>query len=640
MSFNSSQAIQEIKDRADIVELVSDHVVLKRTGANYSGLCPFHNDSKPSMQVSPSKGIFKCFSCGVGGDVFKFWSEYHKKDFKETLKDLAQKYGVQLSFTEAEAEASKTFNLKIRMHELAAKYYVQKLLGSNEAAHCRKYLEERNISTASIEKFQIGYSPAEANDWAKLTKHLKAELNVTEAQIVDAGLASARKDGQGFYDRFRGRLMIPIHDERGRAIAFGARALKDPQTGEEASPKYLNSAETQIYHKGNNLYGLHLAKEHIRKLDKVIVVEGYFDVITAHQSGIENVVANQGTALTAQQAKLLAKFSDSKKIYLCFDTDKAGEEATERAFETIAQAASGVEAEVRIIRVPNGKDPDELLRFGGVEAFIKKIEEAPIIFDYQIDKIIQATDLKSPREKGKSVNALAKVLRNVKNQIEKTEYFHIISEKLGVDESALKDQMNQEIRNMRPENVNPYQNMAPAIQEEAKKSQSKFISQRTHKRVNGQIIYIEDGISTTEKEILVMAVNDKDILEEFLASGKTLFSESFRKILDYLTDISFENPDIDDPNIKYQMLSDKMVIYPEYATQLADIGIALDIEQHKAEKDKRFKDAVRKLDRFSLKKEMEELIVKIKEVEKNNSDDDLWLQLQKEKQELVSKLQK
>lgn len=645
MSIGNSHIIQQIKDRADIVELISDHVVLKRSGSSYVGLCPFHSDNKPSMHVSPAKGIFKCFSCGAGGDVFKFWSEFHKKSFKETIKDLAQKYSIKLEFSQEEAAQAAEHNKQIKMHELAAKYYAGKLLGSDEAAHCRKYLEERHTSTATIETFQLGYAPANAGDWSKLTKYLVNEMSVSEKEIAEAGLAIPKKDGSGYFDRFRGRLMIPIHDDRGRVIAFGARALKDPQTGEEQMPKYLNSPETSIYHKGNHLYGLHLAKEFIRKEDRVIVVEGYFDVITAHQAGIKNIVANQGTALTPRQAKLLAKFSDSKKIYLCFDADKAGEDATQRGIETITQVASGSGAEVRIIRIPSGKDIDEMIKYGGVDAMRATIDKAPMIVDYQIDKIISKIDLNSPKEKGKAVSKLAEVLAMVSNHIERAEYTRIIADRLKVDEGSFSEQLKQEIRRFKNTHDNPYANLNPQTNnvqyDTSAPSKQKFIGKRRFTRVNGHILYIEDGISTTEKELVVLLLQDKELLEDFLSAGKNLISESYQKILEACSDISFENPDITDSNIKYQMLSDKLVAYPEYAPQLADIGIAIDIEKDKPEMERRYKDAVRKIDRHLLKVKMQEVVAKIKEIESQDSADvdDLWIQLQKEKQELVSQLQ-
>ena len=300
----SVDPIQEIKDRADIVELISGIIPVKKSGANYVAICPFHNDTKPSMHISSSKGIFKCFACGAGGDVFKFWSDYYQKDFKETLKELAQKYGVELTNSSTNKEEIEHYNLQIRMHELAAKYYNDQLLGSEQARSARNYLEERKISTTTISEYQLGYSPADPENWGKLITLLQDKLNVTEAQIVEAGLALQSEKNSRYFDRFRGRLMIPIRDERGRVIAFGARLV--PGVENDNGPKYLNSPDTQTYHKGETLFGIDLAKEFIRKEDGVIIVEGYFDQIALFQAGIKNVLANQGTALTAKQVKTMS----------------------------------------------------------------------------------------------------------------------------------------------------------------------------------------------------------------------------------------------------------------------------------------------------------------------------------------------
>lgn len=661
----SSDVIQKIKDAADIVELVSDFVPLKRSGASYIGLCPFHNDGKPSMHVSPSKGIFKCFSCGAGGDIFKFWSEYHKKDFKETIKDLAQRYGIQLSYTPEEVERNKQQNIKIKMHELAAQYYMDKLFGANEAKHCRDYLEQRKISTESIQKFKLGYAPYDKQDSQKLIKLLKEKLEVNEEQIVEAGLAIKKNYGQTaqsqdvqksiydghtntsqedsskirFYDRFRGRLMIPIFNEAGKVIAFGARALKDPRSGEEAQPKYLNSPETDIYHKGNHLYGMNFAKEFIRKEDSVTVVEGYFDVISAHQAGIYNIVANQGTALTPRQAKLLIKFSESKRIYLCFDSDQAGEQATERGTEVIMQVSEGLGAEIRIIRVDNGKDLDELIKNGGASVFHNLIQKAPLIIDYQIEKILKKTDLNSPRSKAQAVNEFAKILSNVSNQVEFSEYIKLFANKSQISEMDLKNEVNKTIRNLK--NQNPYSNLQrPSAREQ---TNNKPELPYNSKRVHGHIIYTENPIPSIEREILLMSICKKESLEEFLFADKKFINENPQKILDALTDITFENPEIDDPQIKFQLLSDKLSSEPELSQNLADIGMGIEEENLKTETAKfRLKDAISRLDQESLKEQMKEVINKIKEIEKSNNpaNEDLWLQLQREKQEIVKLLQK
>lgn len=628
-----NDVIQKIKDAADIVELISDHLPLKRSGSSYVGLCPFHSDSKPSMHVSAQKGIFKCFACGAGGDIFKFWSEYHKKDFKETLKDLANKYGIAMDFSPEAQARDKEKNIKIKMHELAAEYYMNKLLASNEAQHCREYLEARAISTATIQKFKLGYSPADPKDWAKLCKYLQEKISsIVEEDIVAAGLANRSEKTGSYFDRFRGRLMIPVCDERGRAIAFGARALKDPSTGEEPNPKYLNSADTDIYIKGNNLYGMHLAKEFIRKEDTVIVVEGYFDLISAFQAGICNIVANQGTALTQNQAKLLTKFSDSKRVHLCFDSDPAGEKATERGVETIMQVTYGIDSEIRIIRIPEGKDLDDFIRSGHINEFKELVKTAPLLIDYEIDKHIKSVDMNSPQSKSKAINQIAKTLRFVKNKVVLTEYVRNIAQRLDIDEIALKTEIRAAI-NQENRASNPYEKAAP---------QKPSTSNNNNRKVSGHMIYVEDAIYNTEQEFLTLAILNKTVLEEFLANDHKLITDNHKDILDALIEVSFENPDIDDADIKFQLLTDKLSSRHELSSELADLGLELEQENLKSEVKLRYTDIVRRLRKYELKFEIDKVIAEIKDLERENNQDaqTKWLELQKVKQSLVVQLQK
>ncbi len=606
-----SDLINKIKATADIVELISDHVPLKRSGANYVGLCPFHKDSKPSMSVSPSKQIFKCFSCDTGGDVLKFWSEYHKKTFAESIKDLALRYGIPLEFDPDSKAKDEQSSLHIKMHELAAEYYLSKLQGSLEAQHCRDYLNNRKITTETIIKFKLGYSPADKQDWSKLLRHLKESLNCSDEEVLKAGLASkSDKDPNKivYYDRFRGRLMIPIRDERGRVIAFGARALTNPETGTEPSPKYLNSSDTDIYTKGEHLFGLDQAREAIRKEDAAIVVEGYFDAISLYQAGITNVVANQGTALTQRQAKLLCKYSDSKRVYLCFDTDKAGEEATERAIETIVQISSGSSIELRIIRVTNGKDPDELVSNEGAEAFRELVKKAPLIFDYQLAKILESLDPKnaSPQEKSKAITKLAKYLGYIKNKVEQSEYIKQIAAKLELsDEAALRAQLNIEFGS------NPYKNLQRP--EASPPQKTKHLTSLPLK------------LKAAEFELLVLCLCYKDLLEDFLSSGQSLVSQESQEILDALTDISFENPNLQNTDEKFLELQKKLSHKIELNKALSDIGMATDMESSKANHKERFISATHRLKAEKLLLELSEINAEILSL--GHEDEEKWKEL-------------
>ena len=247
-----SSPINEIKEKADIVELIADHIPVKRAGASYVAKCPFHNDTKPSMHISSQKGIYKCFACGAGGDVFKFWSAYHNKDFSETLKDLALKYGVTLNQHPENVGKQKLQNEYLEIYSVTADYYHEKLLGAESAELCRNYLSERQIDLNTIKNFRIGYSPTSKDDWGFLVKHLTGKLKISEEAIFKSGLAIHHEKSGKYYDRFRDRLMIPITNEKDEVIGFGARILEDKAD----APKYINSPETDIYHKGDELFGL------------------------------------------------------------------------------------------------------------------------------------------------------------------------------------------------------------------------------------------------------------------------------------------------------------------------------------------------------------------------------------------------
>ena len=613
----SLDPIQEIKDRADIVELISGIIPVKKSGANYVAICPFHNDTKPSMHISSSKGIFKCFACGAGGDIFKFWSDYYQKDFKETLKELAQKYGVELKNSSQNKEEIEHYNLQIRMHELAAKYYNDQLLGSSQAAILRDYLSERKISTNTISEYKLGYSPADPENWGKLITLLKDKLNVTEAQIVEAGLALQSEKNSRYFDRFRGRLMIPICDERGRVIAFGARLI--PGVENDNGPKYLNSPDTQTYHKGETLFGIDLAKEFIRKEDAVIIVEGYFDQIALFQAGIKNVLANQGTALTAKQVKTMSKFTSSKRIYLCFDSDTAGDKASDRAAEIIAQVLGGYQHETRILHIPEVKDADEFIQKNGNEAFRELIKQAPLLIDYKIKQSIQNVDLNSPQSKANAIKDLSKYLNYITNKIELSEYIKIISSKLRIEENVLAKQLETELQS-HSDNNNPYQ--------ETNKAQTPTI---TRKQSNGHIMYAENAIYAAEQEIIIITLQDRRILEEFLNQDSKLVTETHQSILDAVIDISFENPDINNAEVKFALVANKLSSEFDLSKAVADIGIKLETRINNDDNEERYQESINKLKIHTIEQKLS--LIKKEQLPLNDSDPQ-WEELERTKREL------
>ncbi len=424
----TSEVIAEVRSRASILEVVSEFVVLKRAGKEYKGLCPFHTEKTPSFHVNTEKAIYKCFGCGEGGDAFAFLQKVKGLDFIETVRDLAHKYNVPLVETNEERKDYDRRSAILAFYEKASQYYCQLLKDPKEGLIAREYLHARGVSEEIIEKFKLGYA---TTAWDGLLRFLTTSIKAAPETIEAAGLIRRRPDGTSYYDLFRHRLMIPICDDQGRVIAFGGRTLGDDQV------KYLNSPETPIYIKGQHLFGLNLAKEAIKEKDSVIVVEGYFDAITSYQYGFKNTVATLGTALTDQQAKLLVRYSDSKRVYLGFDADPAGVRATERGVETLNTIAEGVGIELRVITIPGGKDPDECLRSSGPLAFQKAVDEAQLLIDYHLAQAMQLVNTTTHTGRIEAARKIVPILAQIKNAVGRGEYIRQWSLKIGLREEEL-----------------------------------------------------------------------------------------------------------------------------------------------------------------------------------------------------------
>jgi DNA primase len=440
----------EIRSRAKILDIVSEHVVMKRTGNVYKGNCPFHNEKTPSFNVNPEKGIFHCFGCNEGGDVFAFIMKIKNVDFPTSVRELAQKTGVQLIETRAEQGEYDRKSAILMLYQQAAEYYAHLLQDKNEGAHAMEYLERRGLDADTVARFKLGYAPMA---WDGLLRYLSDANKASPETLAEAGLVRRKPDSNHFYDLFRNRLMIPIQDEQGRVIAFGGRTLGDDQV------KYLNSPESPIYIKGEHLFALQQAKDEIKRKDAVIVVEGYFDAITAHQYGFKNTVATLGTALTERQGKLLVRFTDRKRVYLCFDSDAAGEKAVDRGMELLTQLAEGIGIEMRAIRVPGAKDPDEILRStdsdAGPAAFAKAIETAPLLLDYQLERAAARVDKSTGAGRVEASKSLLPILSSIKNAVARGEYIRQWALKLGIREEDLLSDVNQFRRQGRMSSAEP-----------------------------------------------------------------------------------------------------------------------------------------------------------------------------------------
>ena len=444
-----SEVIAKIKDRLDILEIVSERVILKKSGSNYWGLCPFHKEKTPSFSVNTNLGIFKCFSCGEGGDAISFLMKIENKSFMDVIRDLAEKYGFELP-TSGGVNSAGVRELKEQMIKASAKaadYYTTFLLQdkSKETLSAMEYLTERGITKDIIQEYSIGLaSPKYTGLYDVLRTKFSDEV------LEKAGLVLQGKDGK-YIDRFRNRIIIPIRNEHGDFVAFGARAILPDQ-----QPKYLNSSDSLIYNKSKLLYGLYHAKEAIKEENSVILMEGYFDVISAQAHGVKNCVASCGTSLTAEHVKLLSRYTPARKIYLSFDTDSAGQKATNRNAELIKEAFSGLGAikqfdenylalsddkyscEIRVIAPPEGKDPDEFIRSVGADSYREFIKQAPLLLDFQIDCVLrERKDVKTPLEKSELVKKIIPLLQEINNQIVQGEYVKTVAGVLEIDEKYL-----------------------------------------------------------------------------------------------------------------------------------------------------------------------------------------------------------
>lgn len=442
---NYQQAIEQIKERLDIVDVISRYVVLKKTGRNFQGLCPFHNEKTPSFVVTPDKQIFKCFGCGEGGDVLTFLMKINNQSFSEVVEEQAVALGIELpKFNLKSAQTHKAERERLYdAMDVATKFFTKNLQSNQKAL---EYLEKRGINEVAISKFSLGLAPKGNFE----LKNYLTNLGFTIDELQKAGLVY-EKDGIT-HDRFKNRIIIPIKDVNSNTVAFGARAIVDGQM-----PKYINSPESSIYNKSSILFAMNRAKEAIKECDSVIFMEGYFDVISAHLGGVENAVATCGTALTPQHIKLISRYSPSRKIYLAFDTDSAGKKAILHGAEVIKnifnslgnvkQYDSNFEnndsvCEIRVVQEIQGKDPDEFIREFGGQEYLKKVEKAPLLLDYQLNQIYSTINSKlTPQEKSALVVQIADILYQIKNPVILDDYIKQASFKLSVSQSILKTQV-------------------------------------------------------------------------------------------------------------------------------------------------------------------------------------------------------
>jgi DNA primase len=426
--FIPEETIQEVLLRADIVDVISDYVLLKKGGANYKGLCPFHHEKTPSFTVSPTKGLFYCFGCQASGNVFRFLMQHETLSFPEAVRFLAARYGVRIP-EQASPRQQDALHQLYSLHQAAAAFFHHCLVRDPAAQQARAYCRQRQLTSEVVTRFQLGYAP---DAWETLCREMQRQGFAREL-LLQSGLAVAREHNGGLYDRFRHRLIFPIHDRLGRPVAFGGRSLEGAAVH---TPKYLNSPETPIFHKGRTLYGLPVAKQAIRQAGQAIIVEGYTDVIACHRQGIAQVIGTLGTALTEYHVEMLRGFA--KEVILVFDGDAAGGAATERSIGLFLEAG----VRVRVVELPEGEDPDSFLRQHAGAEFLRYVAGAGTFLDYQLARAKRFYDLHTPAGQADCVSRILPLLRKVEDQVEQWGYLTLLAEKIGVPVDVLRRQMS------------------------------------------------------------------------------------------------------------------------------------------------------------------------------------------------------
>lgn len=565
MSGNTYQdVVTQIKDRLDIVDVVSKYVILKKSGGNYWGCCPFHNEKTPSFSVSPAKQIYKCFGCGEGGDVLSFLMKLNNQTFAEVVKEQADILGIELpqSFDKAKDNKSLKEELCNCLKDAALFYKGQLLKDKNSLPY--KYLAGRALTEENIDTYLLGFAP---NSFDELQKALKSKYK--EEILEKAGLIIKKENGNGYIDRFRNRITIPIFDDKGSVVAFGARAVEQGQ-----NPKYLNSPDTPVYNKSHILYGLYQAKEAVKERDSIVIMEGYFDVISAQVNGVKNAVGACGTALTDSHVKLISRYTQSRKIYLAFDTDKAGQMATQRGADVIKEAFAGLgnikqfdenfasvsndrySCELRVVVPPEGKDPDEFIRENGAEAYQKILEDAPLLIDFQINSVLKNKKPgMSPIEKNNLIKQIVPYLQEINNNIIKDEYVKIVATSLDVEENSLRNELKRISSTSvysSPVTNKPQKNtqLAPIVKKslnKSEKAQKNLLSMYLINESSYSIQTLNDILKDVEytNDTLIIVKNTIDKLSQRVNNVKELietlyteFAEDY-EVKDLITDLIY-----------------------------------------------------------------------------------------------------
>ena len=598
--------IEKVRFSNDIIDVVSEYTNLKKSGKSYKGLCPFHDEKTPSFNVSPEQQLYYCFGCGVGGNIFNFIMEIEGLTFTEAVEFLAERANIELPKKDnSQAQQRKVSQRKklLKIHKLATQFYNYLLLESELGQEAYDYLLNRGFDEETIEKFQLGFAP---NRWQGLYNFL-SDKGYSDEILVKSGLILPRKNSDGYYDRFRNRVMFTIFDHRHQAIGFGGRVLSS-----EEQPKYLNSPETPLFDKSKNLYGLNWAKKTMRKTDEVIITEGYTDVITASQFGVENVVASLGTSLTSQQAKILNRYVE--RVYIAYDADVAGTKATERGLDILKSEG----LDVKVISLGHDQDPDEYIKEEGKESFLQVKNNATSLIQFKINQALGNKDLSNVDERVSAVQELLPILYNINDQVEKDEYLKQVAEKLQIRLEILRTELNKFEKSQHQDRKSSQRNNSNDLKKNIEFNDPKKSGYQN--AVNGLLKLILDHSRLIKK--VQEELNKSDFVEEdhqqvftticdlYQEVGQVEINELFNKLNNessqkFLTKLAVQGTDFDSSVNQDKILKDYIKKIKGYQSGMKKEDLEAKIKQ--AEQDDDYQELNQLLEQYQnlLRKEEE-----------------------------------
>ena len=582
--------LSEIRNTANITDIISERVVLKRAGKDHVGLCPFHSEKTPSFTVSPVKQIFHCFGCGAGGDVFSFLMKYDGIGFAEAVQSLARRYGIALPEKNMSAAQKKAVSQRQQLFDLnrqVMSFFTDQLTNKPSGQGARDYLEKRGFSKKIITQFGLGFAP---DGWDHLVRFFR-KLHISQSLAENTGLVAPRKSS-GFYDRFRNRVIFPIFDVTNQIIGFGGRVLDD------AKPKYLNSPETPVYNKSRSLYGANAAKNKSRETGTVYIVEGYFDLIALHQHGITNSVATLGTSLTAEHISLLSR-GFAQKAFLVFDSDEAGLKAARRSISLFMNAAM----DAAVIVLPKGYDPDSFIFEFGTEAFLKASENAMAMVEFLVESSVRKNGL-SMEGKVRIIADLQEPLLEIHDRVARSIYIQYLAERLNVNEAAIVEKLTsggKKVRRAMSGNRLPPGASQPPAEDNPD--------------------FVDSEMTKIERQIVSMMINSPEILPEI--RKRNVLARFTDKRLQDIAELVLEHPVYGNEDLSRLM---NRMTSPAHKDMIASLVIKDDCRD--------LNQCAQLLSQFmnSIEKRQNSLLSQIKSAQENN-DETLLFELLKKKQE-------